>query len=1070
MKAIYRSICLVILFYSFSLLSYSQEKVNTREFFVEAESYFLFEEYSDALPLYQRILRTEKDNYNVMFKVGVCYLNDPYQKGRSIQYLQKASENINPKYKLNSYKEKFAPPEANYYLGLAYRINGNIPKALEYYKLFKASVDPEIFDVEVVELEIQACERAIPLMKNPVYLTKDNFGNTLNSRFSELNAVISGDGNSIIFNRVLQFYDAVFISTKGKDGKWSPPYNLTPDFAVDGNSYCTGISYAGDEIFVYRSDNFDGNIYSSKLLDGVWQKLEKLPPVINTKYWESHATLSPDGQHLYFTSNRKGGYGGLDIYKITRDSQGKWGVPENLGPVINTSLNENTPFLSSDGNKLFFSSVGHSSIGGYDIFVSSLTNSGDWNTPMNMGYPFNTPDDDLFFCPNGVDSYTGIQSLYDASSTLGLSDIYMLTVFNQVLPRKFNISGKVNTPLPEILEQQEVTVSLVSKETGRIVQQIQADELGAFSLEANQGDYQLLIDGEGIKPVSVPVILSLTQDDSSVEIPMITAQITEKQEDDFLLTTKKLPTLIVNAEDNIITDTVPVLIELTLEEGSTLSIDRMVDNEVVSKEEFLVKKEKFAYNFTPEPGKNTVIFTVFDEAGNTSIKEISVFYEPKIMEEPITEKIDEDSPTQFSEVAIITTGGLQQYVSSLESIEYSSNAELYEMLLANTSDNDYTEKDVHQLMSTILTQRSMDEFLREITRVEALNIISTNDSIVEKSGMPLSLVKNGKQLEGAQNESIDIGLIEVVPYSGDNASLAAYILSFLDYPVNVTSSFNSEDNPAIYSSLQDKVQPTDAAKAVELASTTVALEEYYNNLLLSVEPELVDVLKGIDFDSLNINNSIELVNYLLSVAEENSYTKAGIIEAIEKARTDQDNNILEFKEALAEAARGELKIRIQEIDLERDNISKLSDIVQVLLRDAQTSGYGRNEVYDLLVGMIGIEDINEFVDELLSVSDGKLDNVISKMNKAEFSLPIEVVQYLLSEAPYFDYSDSDINNILIKMLLEKGMDDWKITTEDAYSKELIKKRKLITTIVLIGVFVLVLTLLFWRRSKKKDSN
>lgn len=1069
MKAIYQTSCLVVLLYSLTFVSYSQDKVNTREFFVEAESYFLFEEYSDALPLYQRILRTEKDNYNVMFKVGICYLNDPLQKEKSIPYLQKASENINPKYKLNSYKEKLAPPETNYYLGLAYRMNGNIPKALVYFKRFNASVDPEIFDVGVVELEIKACERAILSMNSPVYTTKDNLGSNFNSRFSELNAVISGDGNTIIFNRVLQFYDAVFISTKGKDGNWSAPYNLTPDFALDGNSYCTGISYNGDEIFVYRSDNFDGNIYSSKLVDGMWRRLEKLPPIINTKYWESHATLTPDGQYLYFTSNRKGGYGGLDIYRVTRNSKGIWGVPENLGPVINTDLNENTPFLSSDGRKLFFSSIGHSSIGGYDVFVSSMTEAGDWNTPENMGYPFNSTDDDVFFCPIGGDSFKGIQALYDPASTFGQSDIYMLTVFNQVLPRTFTISGKVNTPVPELLEQQEVSIALVSNETGKIVQQIQADELGAFSLEANQGDYQLLIDGEGIKPVSVPIVLALTQDDSSVELPMITTQITEKQEDEILLTAKELPTLIVHAENNIIVDTVPVLIKLTLAAGSTLSVESLVDDRVVRKEEYLVKKEKFAYNYTPEPGKNKIIFTLTDEGGNTSVKEVSVFYEPKSIDAPIADEIKEDSPNEISGLAIIAGIELQQYLNSQESIEYSTSTALYQVLLANANNNAYTEKDIHQLMSTILTQRSMDEFVGAIRHVEELDVLSTNDSLIENSNMPLILVKNGKQSDEAETDEVNVGLIEVIPYSGDNASLSAYILSFLDYPVNLTSSFKSEDKQAIYSSLQEKVQADDAAKAIELASTTIGLDEYYNNLLLSVELELVEVLRGVDFDSLNIHNSIDLVNYLLSVAEENSYTKSAIIEAIEKARIDQENNILEFKEALAEAARGELKIRIQEIDIEQENISKLSDIVQVLLRDAQTSEYGRNEVYDLLLGMIGVEDVGEFIAELITVSNGKIDDVISQMNQGEYSLPIEVVQYLLSQSPYFDYTDSDINNILLKMLLEKGVDDWKLTTEDSYSQALIKKRKLITTIVLIGVFIIVIILLFWRRSRKQDS-
>jgi Tol biopolymer transport system component len=191
-----------------------------------------------------------------------------------------------------------------------------------------------------------------------VYSKKKNLGDMVNSRFADIRPVLSGDGKTLVFTRELQFYDAIFITTLDSNGTWSPPYNLTPDFGLDGNSYTTCISYHGDQIFVYRSDNYDGNIYSSKRMGIRWQPLKKLNDNINTKYWESHASISPDGQTLYFTSNRKGGYGGLDIYRSTLQSNGEWGEAINLGPVVNSAYNDDTPFISPNDNKLYFSSLG----------------------------------------------------------------------------------------------------------------------------------------------------------------------------------------------------------------------------------------------------------------------------------------------------------------------------------------------------------------------------------------------------------------------------------------------------------------------------------------------------------------------------------------------------------------------------------------------------------------------------------------------------------------------------------------------------------------------------------------
>ncbi len=128
-------------------------------------------------------------------------------------------------------------------------------------------------------------------------------------------------------------------------------------------------------LFLYKTDNFDGNIYSSEYVDGTWTPIKKLNKNINTKYYESHASVSANGKKLYFTSNRDGGQGGLDIYLSEKDASGDWGPAINLGSTVNTKYNEDTPFITINDSLLYFSSEGHKGMGGYDIFRSSGTGS-----------------------------------------------------------------------------------------------------------------------------------------------------------------------------------------------------------------------------------------------------------------------------------------------------------------------------------------------------------------------------------------------------------------------------------------------------------------------------------------------------------------------------------------------------------------------------------------------------------------------------------------------------------------------------------------------------------------------
>lgn len=1058
----------IILLFAF-VNTYAQKEFDAKEFFIEAESYFLFEEYSDALPLYQRILSVEPENSNVKYKIGVCYLNDPYQKERSVKYLKEASENTTPKYKTNNYKEKLAPIDALYYLGQAYRVTGELDKAIKSYNDFKAVVDPEVYNMDVVNAELASCQSAKNYLKSPVFSKLKNMGDVINTRFSEINAVISGDGKTIVYTRELQFYDATFISTLDENGVWSPPYNLTPDFGLDGNSYATGISYKGDEILVYRSDNFDGNIYSSKKVDGVWQKLEALNVNINTKYWESHASLSPDGQELYFTSNRKGGYGGLDIYRSTKDAKGEWGVPVNLGPIVNSAFNEDTPFISPSTNRLYFSSLGHDGMGGYDIFITEKVGPGKWSRPINMGYPFNTTDDDLFFCPLSMDNYAGIRSVYDEESSYGLKDVYWIEVYNEVLPRNFSVTGQVNAPAPELLKGDNLTVSLIDNEAGKIVSQASIDSSGSFNLSAPQGEYQLLVDGEGIKPVSVPVSLDVNQESEVVDLALITAIAAAVGEDVMAVPPSGVSEIIVIGDDYLMVETAPVVIGLEVEPNSELKIETFAGNTLVQTEEYHLSKDKFTYKLIPAEGENKVVFTMTDSRGNTSTKEVVVYYTP--IAEPIAETVEVkniDVETALPGVALLASAGLQQYLIGLGDVSFDSKDELYEVLVANAEAQDYTVDEVNELFSVLLTQRDKEEFLSAINQTDEFDDLRLSDSLLDELDYPKVIVTETKREYGQKLPQVNSGLAGVVPYSGVSSAKLAYILSFAGISISEAIDADPKTNIETVAALNNFASQYEVDSALELAATTQELEYYYQNLLYNSEGQFKELLLSVKPQHGGINNSINLVSYLLATAPEYGLTAVEVIQVIDKAQLQQEESLSGFKESLASAATGQLKTDIENLDMEGLSSQDFESIINDLLRQSKTSGYSALEVYELLLSLLGVEKVDELADLMgESSSTAQLDSLIAEIELEQFSKPVEVIQYLLSQSPYFDYTDSDINNMLLRLLLEKGMDSYQQSEEVMHAEKLIKRRKTITTIVLANVLLILLFIIFRRRSQKK---
>lgn len=276
--------------------------------------------------------------------------------------------------------------------------------------------------------------------QDPQEIIITNLGENLNSPYDEYAPIISADGLMMIFtSRRPLTSDANAAQMNGMENiyvsyyndmtwKWSEAKLLGPTINQPmRNNSAIALSNDGQRMLLYRGDR-SGNIYESELIGEDWSEPVKMPEPINSKKHESSASISPDGRTIYFISNRKKGQGGLDIWMSHMDKSGKWEKAENLGPTINTSENEEGVFIHPDGKTLYFSSKGHNTKGGYDIFKSVFENN-KWTAPFNMGDSINTPDDDLFYNVT-ADGKTAYYSSIRAGG-FGKKDIYELYFKNK---------------------------------------------------------------------------------------------------------------------------------------------------------------------------------------------------------------------------------------------------------------------------------------------------------------------------------------------------------------------------------------------------------------------------------------------------------------------------------------------------------------------------------------------------------------------------------------------------------------------------------------------------------------
>ena len=475
-------------------MSLAQSKAELKEFFIEAESHFLYGEYEKANEIFMVLNQIMPENANIQYKIGNCYLHIPHEKTKAIPFLQSATANAEYGAKTTRFNETRAPLDAYFSLGNAFRINNNFDKAILTYAKFKELLSGEngMVNSDFVDQEIMACKNAKKIMEIPLDFTKETLGEEINIVAINHKSAVSGNGNTMVYTCEMGEENSIYMSQK-VDGKWSPPFEITSQLSNQRDISSSSLNYDGTKLFIYKLDDFVGNIYVSNYSDGSWSKLMKLNNNINTKYYESHASVSKDGNMLFFTSNRDGGEGGSDIYLSELQPDETWGPARNIGSSINTPFNEDTPFLTNNDSILFFSSEGHYTMGGYDIFKAKKKND-VWQKPENIGYSINTTDDNLFFQPIG----DGTTAYYSMLTGYKEKEIFKIDLSTKKIKHIFEIRGVITVPDSTFLFNKNFPISLVDIVSNDTIDLCYPNKsTGLYIFVTGMGDYELIYEGKG---------------------------------------------------------------------------------------------------------------------------------------------------------------------------------------------------------------------------------------------------------------------------------------------------------------------------------------------------------------------------------------------------------------------------------------------------------------------------------------------------------------------------------------------------------------------------------------------
>lgn len=340
--------------------------------------------------------------------------------------------------------EPYIYPEAHYFLGVALYRTGSYKLAGERLEAFVSLIDSTHFFYEEAGKHLVSASFAAQAVDHPVPFEPRNLGSGVNSKHAEYSPALTADGNTLIFTRREPLSGGMdggyevenFYLSRFQDDGWLRAEDLGPPINTAENEGAQSISVDGRHLYFTACNRADAvgscDIYYSFRTGDMWSEPVNPGPGLNASAWDAHPSIAPDGQRLFFASARNGNIGITDIWVSSRDARGEWQRPENLGPVINTSGREVSPFIHADNKTLYFVSDGHPGMGGLDIFYSRMDETGEWSEPINLGYPINTHADEFSL----VVEAGGERAFFatDKEGGYGDMDIYSFELYERARP------------------------------------------------------------------------------------------------------------------------------------------------------------------------------------------------------------------------------------------------------------------------------------------------------------------------------------------------------------------------------------------------------------------------------------------------------------------------------------------------------------------------------------------------------------------------------------------------------------------------------------------------------------
>jgi outer membrane protein OmpA-like peptidoglycan-associated protein len=373
------------------------------------------------------------------------FIKANYEAGR--MHLMTVGKDRAVKYFMRVYRQDPAYRfDIEFLIGRSYQYGEDFDKALQFYNLYKQKLagksnyqGKDKVDLPTVDRAIFECENGKEFVSSPGNFSIVNIGREINSEFEDYAPVLNENEDEIVFTtrrREDNLNENVFednkpyedIFTAKKTGEtWSFAKNMGPVVNTPYHESSVALSADGNTLFIFNDEGGGDIFYTERQPGGEFTAKIHLPGIINSSFEEKSISISKDEKTLYFSSNRPGGFGGLDIYRATKDSKGEWTNVKNLGPKINTEMDDDGLFIDYDDVTLYFSSKGRKGMGGYDVFKATFDpKTNEWSEPINLGYPINTPDDDIYF----VASKDGKRAYYSSvrEDGMGYTDIYMITI------------------------------------------------------------------------------------------------------------------------------------------------------------------------------------------------------------------------------------------------------------------------------------------------------------------------------------------------------------------------------------------------------------------------------------------------------------------------------------------------------------------------------------------------------------------------------------------------------------------------------------------------------------------